>query len=58
MGHPHCKVKEKIRKEYSRRVRSILRNELNRRNKIKATIVLQSQLRNIVLASLTGKSKN
>ena len=42
-GIQHSKMKEKIRKEYNRRVRSILRTELS--------IVLQSQLRNTVLAS-------
>ena len=33
-GIQHSKMKEKIRKEYNRRVRSILRTELNGRNKI------------------------
>ena len=35
-GIQHSKMKEKIRKEYNRRVRSILRTELNGRNKIEA----------------------
>ena len=35
-GIQHNKMKEKIRKEYNRRVRSILRTELNGRNKIEA----------------------
>ena len=35
-GIQHCKMKEKIRKEYNRRVRLILRTELNGRNKIEA----------------------
>ena len=35
-GVQHSKMKEKIRKEYNRRVRLILRTELNRRNKIEA----------------------
>ena len=35
-GIQHSKMKEKIRKEYNRRVRLILRTELNGRNKIEA----------------------
>ena len=35
-GFQHSKMKEKIRKEYSKRVRLILRTELNGRNKIEA----------------------
>ena len=35
-GIQHSKIKEKIRKEYLRRVRLILRTELNGRNKIEA----------------------
>ena len=35
-GIQHSKKKEKIRKEYNRRVRLILRTELNGRNKIEA----------------------
>ena len=35
-GVQHSKMKEKIRKEYNRRVRLILRTELNGRNKIEA----------------------
>ena len=35
-GIQHSKMKEKMRKEYNRRVRLILRTELNRRNKIEA----------------------
>ena len=35
-GIQHSKMKEKIRKEYNRRVRSILRTELNGRNKMEA----------------------
>ena len=35
-GIQHSKMKEKIRKEYDRRVRSILRTELNGRNKMEA----------------------
>ena len=35
-GIQHSKMKEKIRNEYNRRVRSILRTELNGRNKIEA----------------------
>ena len=35
-GVQHGKMKEKIRKEYNRRVRLILRTELNGRNKIEA----------------------
>ena len=35
-GIQHSKMKEKIRKEYNRRVRLILRTELNGRNKVEA----------------------
>ena len=35
-GIQHSKMKEKIRKEYNRRLRLILRTELNGRNKIEA----------------------
>ena len=35
-GIQHSKMKEKIRKEYNRRVRLILRTELNGRNKAEA----------------------
>ena len=35
-GIQHSKMKEKIRKEYNRRVRSILRTELSGRNKMEA----------------------
>ena len=35
-GIQHSKMKEKIRKEYNRKVRSILRTELNGRNKMEA----------------------
>ena len=35
-GIQHSKMKERIRKEYNRRVRSILRTELNGRNKVEA----------------------
>ena len=35
-GIQHSKMKEKIRRKYNRRVRSILRTELNGRNKIEA----------------------
>ena len=35
-GIQHSKMKEKIRKEYYRRVRLILRTELNERNKMEA----------------------
>ena len=35
-GIQHRKMKEKIRKEYNRRVRLILRTELNGRNKMEA----------------------
>ena len=35
-GVQHSKLKEKIRKEYNRRVRLILRTELHGRNKIEA----------------------
>ena len=35
-GIQHSKMKEKIRKEYYRRIRLILRTELNRRNKMEA----------------------
>ncbi|CAH3034003.1 unnamed protein product, partial [Porites lobata] len=35
-GIQHSKMKEKIRKEYNRRVRLVLRTELNGRNKIEA----------------------
>ena len=35
-GVQHSKMKEKIRKEYNRRVRLILRTEINGRNKIEA----------------------
>ena len=35
-GMQHSKMKEKMRKEYNKRVRLILRTELNRRNKIEA----------------------
>ena len=35
-GVQHSKTKEKIRKEYNRKVRLILRTELNGRNKIEA----------------------
>ena len=35
-GIQHSKMKEKIRKEYDRRVRLILRTELNGRNKVEA----------------------
>ena len=36
-GFQHSKMKEKIRKEYNKRVRLILRTELSGRNKIEAT---------------------
>ena len=35
-GIQHSKMKEKIRKEYNKRVRLILRTELNGRNKVEA----------------------
>ena len=35
-GIQHSKMKEKIREEYNRRVRLILRTELNGRNKVEA----------------------
>ena len=35
-GIQHSKMKEKIRKEYNRRVRLILRTDLNGRNKVEA----------------------
>ena len=35
-GIQHSKMKEKIRKEYNRRARLILRTELNGRNKVEA----------------------
>ena len=35
-GIQHSKMKEKTRKEYNRRVRLILRTELNGRNKVEA----------------------
>ena len=35
-GFQHSKMKEKIRKEYNKRVRLILRTELNGKNKIEA----------------------
>ena len=35
-GIQHSKIKKKIRKKYNRRVRLILRTELNGRNKIEA----------------------
>ena len=35
-GIQHSKMKEKIRKEYNRRVRLVLRTELNGRNKVEA----------------------
>ena len=35
-GIQHSKMKEKIRKEYNRRVRLILRTELNGRNEVEA----------------------
>ena len=35
-GIQHSKMKEKITKEYNRRVRLILRTELNGRNKVEA----------------------
>ena len=35
-GIQHSKMKEKIRKEYNRRVRLILRTELNGRKKVEA----------------------
>ena len=38
-GIQHSKMKEKIRKEYNRRVRLILRTELNGRNKIEASAI-------------------
>ena len=57
-GIQHSKMKEKITKEYLRRVRLTLRTEVNGRNKIVAGNALQSQLYNLVLASLIGKSQN
>ena len=43
-GIQHSKMKEKIRKEYNRRVRLILRTELNGRNKTEAINSLAVQV--------------
>ena len=43
-GIQHGKMKEKIRKEYYRRIRLVLRSELHAINRINAINILQSQL--------------
>ena len=58
-GIQHSKMKEKIREEYNRRVRLILRTELNGRNKMEAiTGLALPVVCSVVLRLLTGKSPN
>ena len=57
-GIQHSTMKEKIRKEYNRRVRLILRTELNGRNKVEAINSLAVPVVQYILGLLTGKSQN